>query len=459
MRHAHRSPRAALLFALTLATAGAVAVTLPSRVAFADEAADGAAKEWRETVRLFEAQLAAVNDADRALTAFTTKSKLTGKGKTQTKAVATRLEAARQQLQTTLDAAALLSKRAKATADDAIRFRSSNTQVLADGADAVQKEQAAEQDASLVDHSEAEAAARRAAAEKARADQESARREAEERRKAEEDKRRAEADERKKADEAKRSAEADARRSAEEQRRAAAEASAAMAAAAAANADAKARADVDTKRAALEASVREQGERARDAALALAGFLSKANVTIDARGTATRHQRALESAAASTKALEKKLAEAAGLSTRNAAGALGAIAPEIERSGRDVRATAEAARLLISSSKSYLTGFVPPSTPAPAAPAGAGSAPEPKPQVYRTEDFVPMCDFVFEPAAPDAKSASISIDGAPFKPLPTRIRLASGRHSLSVKRDRALQERRELLLCGHVAVIPIEAPK
>ena len=453
---AKRSRCGALVVALALGLSAGAAVTTATGVAVADEATEAAAKEWQETVRLFQAQLVAVNDADRALTAFTTKNKLTGKGKTQSKTIAGRLDGARQQLQSSLDAAALLSRRAKGTTDDAIRFRSSNTQVLAEGADAVQKEQAAEQDSSLIDRAEEDAAARRAAAEKVRADQESARREVEERRKAEEDKRRAEGEERKKGDEAKRRSDADGRRAAEDQRKAAAEAATAAAAASAADADAKARTDVDAKRAALEANVREQGERARDAALAIAGFLSKANVTIDARGAAARHQRALEASALATKAFEKKLADTASLPARSAAGAISAIGPEVERSNRDLRATAEAGRLLIGSSKSYLTGIVPPSA---LAPATAATTPEPKAQVYRTEDFVPMCDFAFEPAAPDAKSAQISVDGSPFKALPARIRLASGRHLLSVKRDRALQERRELLLCGHVAVIPIDAPK
>jgi hypothetical protein len=452
-----RRGRIALVLALSAETLAAVAVTAPSRLAYADDAVDAGAKEWSETVRLFQTLLTEVNNADRALTAFTTKNKLTAKGKARAKTVAGQLDAARQQLQTTLDAASLLSKRPKTTADDAVRFRASNAQVLADGADAVQKEQASEQDATLVDRSEEEAAARRAAFDKARADQESARREAEERRKADEDKRRAEAEERRKGEEARRKTEGDARRSAEEQRKAAAEAATSMAAAAAVVADSKARGEVDAKRTALETSVREQSERARDAALGLAGFLAKANVTIDARGAATRYQRALETAAAQAKAFEKKIADTAALSTRPAGAALATLAPEVERSARDIRTTAEAARVLVANTGSYLTG----KAPAPTAPtvATTNGAPEPRPQAYRTEDFIPMCDFSFEPAAPDAKSVTLSIDGGPYKPLPTRTRLASGRHSLSVKRDRALQERRELLLCGHIAVIPIEAPK
>jgi hypothetical protein len=230
-----------------------------------------------------------------------------------------------------------------------------------------------------------------------------------------------------------------------------------MAAAAAVVADSKARGEVDAKRTALETSVREQSDRARDAALGLAGFLAKANVTIDARGAATRYQRALETATAQAKGFEKRIADAANLATRPAGAALAALAPEVDRSARDIRTTAEASRLLIANTGSYLTG----KAPAPTAPSVAttSSAPETRPQAYRTEDFIPMCDFSFEPAAPDARSVTLSIDGGPFKPLPTRTRLASGRHSLAVKRDRALQERRELLLCGHIAVIPIEAPK
>jgi hypothetical protein len=138
---------------------------------------------------------------------------------------------------------------------------------------------------------------------------------------------------------------------------------------------------------------------------------------------------------------------------RPANAALGALAADVEKSGRELSTLGEGTRVLIANARSYLTGSVPP-------PAATGAAaPEPSRPAHRTEDFVPMCDFAFEPAAPDARSTLLSIDGAPFRSLPTRIHLASGRHSLSVKRDHALQERRELLLCGHVAVIPIEAPK
>ena len=75
----------------------------------------------------------------------------------------------------------------------------------------------------------------------------------------------------------------------------------------------------------------------------------------------------------------------------------------------------------------------------------------------RLQDIVPVCDFTFEPA--DGKPMQLAIDGGPLRPLPTHARLASGRHTLSVRRNADAAERRELLLCGYVSTVPIEPIK
>lgn len=453
-----------------------LALTAAAPVAWAQEApTEQASKEWAATLQLFSTQLAAVNEADRNLTMFTSNNKLTPKGKERSKSLAAKLDTSRQELQTTIDAIALFSKRPKTTIEDAAKFRTANAKVLSDAGDAVQAERAAEQEPTFVDRTAEEAAARRAAAERARAEQEASRREAEERRKAEEERKRTESEQRRKAEEErrrteaeqrraaeedKRKAEAEARRRAEEEKRTAAAAAAAAAAHETAQAEQKARADVDARLSALEKATRAMADRVRESTDNVAAFLARPTLTIDARGAGVRHQRALEEAGRELRALDKRVTDTRAMPVKQAAAVVGALQADIERTTRTHGNIVEAARATITSPKSFLTGIVPPLSATPAASASS-AAPEPAPRATapsRTEDVVPMCEFAFEPTG-DSKGMTVSVDGSAQKSLPLRVRLASGRHTLFVKKDKAVQERRELLLCGHVAVVPIDPPR
>lgn len=427
--------------ALRMLLSGVLAVG----TAAAETEDSGAGREWAQTVQLLEQQLRVVGDADRDLGAFSTKNKLTPKGKTQVKALAVKLDATRQQLQSSLDAAQLLSKRPRSTLEDAIKFRRANEQLLADATDVAAKERAAEQDASMIDRSAEEAEAKRVEAERARAAQEAQRREAEERRKAE-------LEQKKAADDEKKKSEADARRRADEARVAAAEAAQAKAAAA----EQEGRSEINNRVAALEKAAHDQIDRARDGAQQLSTFLARPNLTIDARSAGMKLQKSLET----TPSLDARIATLRTMPVAQAKQSLTGFQAEVERQGRDLLSGVDAARNLIGNPRSYLTGSAAAVVPPPVAKAAdSHAAPNaPTTSKYRTEDIVPMCEFAFEPGE-NARGVTLSIDNGQARTLPARVRLASGRHTMVVKKDRVSEERHELLLCGHIAVIPIDVPK
>jgi hypothetical protein len=69
--------------------------------------------------------------------------------------------------------------------------------------------------------------------------------------------------------------------------------------------------------------------------------------------------------------------------------------------------------------------------------------------------LVPTCTLSFEARSP---GASIVIDHSPRIALPARLKIASGRHTLSVQRGTTKTEKHELLLCGHLDSFPVEGP-
>jgi hypothetical protein len=130
-----------------------------------------------------------------------------------------------------------------------------------------------------------------------------------------------------------------------------------------------------------------------------------------------------------------------------------AIAAETEKGGRDLTRLSDDMKGLVASPKSYFGGVPLGNVAAGTTPSGDTKEPAPR----RLEELVPVCEFTFEPA--DGKPLQLGIDGAPLRPLPLRARLNSGRHQLTVRRDKATEERRELLLCGRIATVPVEPTK
>ncbi len=420
--------------AVVIALTGATMTPLPARAQATAPSDPAAAKEWKDVLDLLQKQVDALNEADRTLASFIASSKLTAAGKKVTSAASTKIDAARTQLQSTFDAAKLLSARPQSTVDDAARFRNTNLAAISEAGAAAEAGRKAAADSTLVDHSEEERAdaarkaaeattARKAAADAARATEEQRRKDAE-----------------------------DARKSEEQRRKDAEDARKAAAVSAAAAAEAKVKADADAKASQLAQLLKEQSDRSREVSALFSGFLMKTNLSSDSRNAAIRGQKQLDALSQGRMGLQVRLDAVKEKSPAQASKLLAAMAAETERATKDLARLADEQKSLASSPKSYFGG-----TPlGPTAPESkvAAAAPEP---TRRLEDIVPMCEFTFEPA--DGKPMQLAIDGGPLHALPSRTRLASGRHVLIVKRDKATEERRELLLCGRIATVPLDPVK
>jgi hypothetical protein len=223
-------------------------------------------------------------------------------------------------------------------------------------------------------------------------------------------------------------------------------------------AEAKLKSEVDARAVAVDQVLKEQNEKAREIGAALGGFLAKTNLTSDARNGATRMQKQMDTATQTRLGLSARIAEAKDKPAAEAARLISGVSTEAERLAKELARATDQQKALIGSPKSYYGGApaAVANTPAPSSSAGNHIAAKPEPP-RRLEDIVPVCEFTFESA--DGKPMQVAIDGGTAHSVPTRARLASGRHVLLVRRDRAVEERRELLLCGHVASVPIEPLK
>jgi hypothetical protein len=68
---------------------------------------------------------------------------------------------------------------------------------------------------------------------------------------------------------------------------------------------------------------------------------------------------------------------------------------------------------------------------------------------------VPTCEIVFDT---HTAGITLAVDHGKSVKLPARVRVASGRHTLSIQMGSAKSEKRELLLCGHIDTFPVEGP-
>ncbi len=382
-----------------------------------------AQQEWQAVVDLFTKTGDDLNGADRSLASFIAASKLTPSGKSGTSALVTRIDAARTNLLSSLDAAKLLAARPQTTAADAARFRTANLAALTEATAATQAATAALQNPAYVDHSEQDrAAAAQKAAEAAAARQAAAQ------------------------------AALAAQQAAEQQRKDAEAQRKAADAQAHAAADAKVRADVDAKSGVVAQALKDQADMAKQISIALDALLIKNNLTSDARNAGIRLQRRVDANGAGRLVAQGKLSSLGDKPATQAASTLAAVTGDVNQLGRDLTAIQAEEKALVGSPKTFIGGMVPAISVVPPT-SDASGAPPPR----RLEDIVPVCDFTFEPA--DGKPMQVGIDGGPLRPLPTHARLASGRHTLSVHRNADAAERRELLLCGYVSTVPIEPIK
>jgi hypothetical protein len=377
--------------------------------------------EWQSVIDLFSKASDDLNAADRGLAGFVAGNKLTPGGAAATKALAARNDAARTNLQSSLDAAKLLAGRPTTTAADAARFRSANLAAITEAAASGQASNAAVQNSAFVDHSDAD---RAAAAQKA-ADAATARAAAAQ------------------------AAIATAQAAAQQRKDAQAQAAATQAQAQSA-ADAKIRADVDAKTGVVVQALKDQGDICKQAGVTLDALLIKNNLTSDARNAGIRLQRRIDASGASRLVAGGKLSSLGDKPAAQAASTLAGVTADVNVLGREVTAIQAETKALASSPRTFIGGIV----PAISAAAPADSTPPPAAASPRTQDIVPVCDFTFEPA--DGKPMQMGIDGGPLRPLPTHARLASGRHALSVHRGADAADRHELLLCGYVSTVPIE---
>jgi hypothetical protein len=69
--------------------------------------------------------------------------------------------------------------------------------------------------------------------------------------------------------------------------------------------------------------------------------------------------------------------------------------------------------------------------------------------------LIPTCEIQFDAKTP---GTTLAIDRGQRVPLPAKLRVASGRHTLSIQHGAAKSEKRELLLCGHLDAFPVEGP-
>jgi hypothetical protein len=373
-----------------------------------------AQKEWQSVVAMLTQAMSDLNDADRALASFVANSKLTPRGKAATTAQIAKDDAARNNLQSTIDAANLLAARPQSTAADAARFRTANLAAVTDAGNATQAAKADVQEPTYVDHTEAD---RAAAAQKA-ADAAAARQAAA-----------AAADQARKDAEAQRKADADSK---------------------AAAADAKTRADVDSKSAIVAQALKDQGDKAKPMVVSLDSLLMKNNLTSEARNVGIRLQRRMDVNAQGRVAAQTRLDALKNKPAAQATTLIAGLTADVNALGKDLNAVNDEEKNLLSSPKTFIGGIV----PSPGSASTSDAAPTP---AHPGGDIVPICDFTFEPA--DGKPMMLGVDGGPVRPLPTHARLASGRHTLVVRRDPDSAERHELLLCGYVSTVPIEPLK
>ncbi len=382
--------------------------------------------EWQSVIDLFSKANDDLNGSDRNLAAFIAANKLTPGGKSATTGLVARIDAARTNVLSSIDAAKLLAARPQATAADAARFRAATLPALTDATATTPVATAALQNQAYVDHSDQDraaaaqkaadaAAARQTAAQAALATQQAA------------------DQQRKDADTARKAADAQARSAAE----------------------AKAHADIDARSGVVLQALKDQTEIAKQVSVALDALLIKNNLTSEARNAGIKLQRRVDANGAGRMVAQGKVSSLGDKPAAQGASILSATTADANQLGRDIVAIQAEEKALISSPKTFIGGIV----PAISASAGTadptpsgGSAPSP-----RLQDIVPVCDFTFEPA--DGKPMQLGIDGGPLRPLPTHARLASGRHTLSLRRNADVAERRELLLCGYVSTVPIEPIK
>jgi hypothetical protein len=355
-----------------------------------------------------------LNDADRGLASFVAGNKLTPKGKSATTASTRRLDAARTNLQSTIDAAKLLAARPQSTAGDAARFRDANLPAVTEAGAATQAAKAAVQEPSYVDHSDEERAEAARKAADAAAARDAAAAAAEQSRK--------DAEAKRKADEAQKHADADA----------------------------KVRADVDGKSASVAQALKDQGDRAKQIDVALSAFLLRNNLTSEARNAGLKMQRRLDANSQGRITAQGRLTSLKAKLPAQSATLVTSLLADVSALGRELSAMTDEQKAIATSPKSYIGGIVPSATPWNGTEATAAP-------VAVSVDIVPTCDFTFEPA--DGKPMALAIDGGASRPLPTHAHLASGRHTLVIRRDPDSVERHELLLCGYVSTIPIEPIK
>jgi hypothetical protein len=381
--------------------------------------------EWQSVIDLFSKANDDLNGSDRNLAAFIAASKLTPGGKAATSALVTRIDAARTNVLSSIDAAKLLAARPQATAADAARFRAANLPALTEATATTQAATAAVQNPAYVDHSDQDrAAAAQKAADAAAAKQAAAQ------------------------------AALAAQQAADQQRKDAEAARKAADAQAHSAAEAKAHADIDAKSGVVLQALKDQAEIAKQVSVALDALLIKNNLTSEARNAGIRLQRRVDANGAGRLVAQGKMSSLGDKPAAQAGAILAAVTADVNALGRDIVAVQAEEKALINSPKTFIGGIVPAiSASAPT----ADPTPSATPAAPRLQDIVPVCDFTFEPA--DGKPMQIAIDGGPLRPLPTHARLASGRHTLSVRRNADAAERRELLLCGYVSTVPIEPIK
>jgi hypothetical protein len=107
----------------------------------------------------------------------------------------------------------------------------------------------------------------------------------------------------------------------------------------------------------------------------------------------------------------------------------------------------------------------PPPAPTPAPAPAPARAPAPPPVVAilppvipaapGNSGLIPTCEIQFNAKTP---GTTLAIDRGTRVPLPAKIRVASGRHTLLIQQGPTKSEKRELLLCGRLAEFPVEGP-
>lgn len=98
---------------------------------------------------------------------------------------------------------------------------------------------------------------------------------------------------------------------------------------------------------------------------------------------------------------------------------------------------------------------VPVPAPAPAPPPTVAVLPPPGPAPVGPPTLVPTCEIAFDT---HTVGITLAIDRGKSVPLPARIRVSSGQHTLSIQMGSAKSQKRELLLCGHLDTFPVEGP-